>query len=248
MYIEARQQIRGAINFVIIIIYNIFAPMIEKYKHIIWDWNGTILNDVDLSVSLINELLTDYGLKTISLSEYKNFFTIPVRDYYESLGFDFSKDSFEVIGKKWMDEYEKRKFECRLYDGIHEVFSTISELKIGQSILSAYSQNTLEEMVKYFGLQDYFTYVIGLDNIYAASKIQQGRDLISRLGYKKGEVLFIGDTLHDLEVAKEIKADCVLLTSGHQSEEKLKSYCAQTEGVKIIPSVNKLFSRIIIPD
>ncbi|HEX9062871.1 MAG TPA: HAD hydrolase-like protein, partial [Clostridia bacterium] len=109
--------------------------MVKKYKHIIWDWNGTILNDVDLSLDLINGLLAQYNLKTISLSEYRNYFTIPVREYYSKIGFDFSKDSFEIIGKKWMDEYERRKFECTLYNGVNEVFEKINALGIGQSIL-----------------------------------------------------------------------------------------------------------------
>ena len=99
--------------------------MVEKYKHIIWDWNGTIINDVDLCVELINWLLKEKNLKTITKEEYKNVFTIPVKNYYAQLGFDFSKESFEIIGKQWMDEYERRKFECELYDGVKDVFLKI---------------------------------------------------------------------------------------------------------------------------
>lgn len=214
--------------------------MIEKYKHIIWDWNGTILNDVDLSLNLINGLLTMYNLKTLTLHEYRDCFTIPVRKYYEKAGFDFAKDSFEVIGKKWMDEYERRKYECGLYTGIKEVLEKINNLNIGQSILSAYSQHTLEEMVEHFGLTKYFTYIIGLDNIYAASKLHLGKDLISRLGVENGEVLLIGDTLHDLEVATEIGADCILVAAGHQNEAVFKSLDSDAKSIKIIETIEQL--------
>ncbi len=196
--------------------------MIKNYKHIIWDWNGTIINDVDLCVELINWLLKEKNLKTITKEEYKNVFTIPVRNYYAVLGFDFEKEPFEVIGKRWMNEYERRKFECTVYDGIIEIMEKINQLGIGQSILSAYSQHTLEEMVEHFGLTKYFSHIVGLDNIYAAGKLHLGKDLMKRLGNGKGETLLIGDTEHDYEVATEIGADCVLSSNGHQSEEKLE--------------------------
>ncbi len=196
--------------------------MIEKYKHIIWDWNGTIINDVNLCVELINWLLKEKNLKTIAKEEYKNVFTIPVKNYYAALGFDFDKESFEVIGKRWMDEYERRKFECKVYDGVIDVMEKINKLGIGQSILSAYSQHTLEEMVAHFGLTKYFAHIVGLDNIYAAGKLHLGKDLMKSLGNGKGETLLIGDTEHDYEVATEIGADCILSSNGHQSKEKLK--------------------------
>lgn len=207
--------------------------MIEKYKHIIWDWNGTILNDVNLSVELINWLLKERNLKTVSVDEYKKIFTIPVKNYYEKLGFDFQKESFEIVGKKWMDEYERRKFECNIYDGIIEVFERINSLGIGQSILSAYSQHTLEEMADHFNLTKYFTHIVGLDNIYAAGKLHLGQMLIKKLGNGKGETLMIGDTEHDFEVAQEMKADCVLLSNGHQDKERLeKTGCTVINNIK----------------
>jgi len=195
---------------------------IEKYKHVIWDWNGTIINDVDLCVELINWLLKEKNLKTITKEEYKNIFTIPVKNYYSALGFDFEMEPFEVIGKRWMDEYERRKFECKVYDGVVDVMEKINKLGIGQSILSAYSQHTLEEMVKHFSLTKYFSHIVGLDNIYAAGKLHLGKDLMKRLGNGKGETLLIGDTEHDYEVATEIGADCILSSNGHQSKEKLE--------------------------
>jgi len=208
---------------------------IKKYKHIIWDWNGTIFNDVELGIEIINKLLSERGLKTITIEEYRNYFTIPVKDYYTKLGFDFGKESFEIIGRLWIEEYEKRKYECSLYDGIIEVLEKINEIGIEQSILSAYSQHTLEEMVNYFNLRKYFKYIVGLDNIYAASKLHLGIDLMKKLGNGKGETLLIGDTLHDYEVASEIGADCILVANGHQSRNILLE-----SGTKVINNILEL--------
>lgn len=209
--------------------------MIKNYKHIIWDWNGTILNDVDLCVELINGLLKERNLRTISKDDYKSIFTIPVKNYYAALGFDFEKESFEIVGRQWMNEYERRKFECKVYSGVVDVMEKIRGWGIGQSILSAYSQHTLDEMTAHFGLLKYFSHIVGLDNIYAAGKLHLGQQLIKKLGNGKGETLMIGDTEHDFEVAEEMGADCVLLSSGHYDKKRLEKL-----GVTVLDSITGL--------
>jgi phosphoglycolate phosphatase len=195
--------------------------MIKNYKHIIWDWNGTLLNDVDLSVDIINRILIRRQLNSLSLEEYKKIFTFPIRNYYEKAGLDLSTNSFEDLGIEWMDEYENRRIECSLFEGVENVLSYISGNGIQQSILSAYPHKTLKEIIGFFKLNSFFTHLSGLDNIYASSKIELGKKMIEKIGENSVKILLIGDTIHDYEVAKEIGADCLLVASGHQNRERL---------------------------
>lgn len=210
--------------------------MIRKYNHVIWDWNGTIINDVDLCVNIVNGVLKRRKLPNLTLEKYKSIFTIPVKDYYIKAGFDFTKESFEILGKEWMDEYEQRKFECNLYDDLTKVMGAISDYGLEQSILSAYMQDNLVAMIKYFKLEKYFSHIVGLDNIYAGGKLELGKNLIRKLGNGKSNALIIGDTIHDYEVAKEIGADCVLIANGHQSFERL-----QQTGSKVTKSLSEFY-------
>ncbi|MGK9368482.1 HAD family hydrolase [Melioribacter sp. Ez-97] len=209
--------------------------MLKQYGHIIWDWNGTILDDVDLGIEIINRLLAERNLPNITKEKYKNIFTIPVKDYYAKLGFDFEKEPFETVGKLWIEEYERRKYECSLYEGVLDVMEQIGNNSSEQSILSAYSQRTLEEMAKHYGVDKYCSHIAGLDNIYAAGKLHLGLELLKKIGNGNGKLLLIGDTLHDYEVAKAMGADCVLLSTGHQSKNVL-----QTAGIKIIDDIREL--------
>lgn len=195
----------------------------NRIKHIIWDWNGTLFDDVELCKDIINGILTRRDLEELSLEKYRTIFTFPVKDYYEKAGLDFTRYPFEELGREWMNEYEQRKSECGLHEGAEQMLDLITSKGIGQSILSAYSQHTLEEIVKRFGLDKYFSHMVGLDHIYATSKIENGRELIKKLGNGKGETLFIGDTVHDFEVAVEIGAECILIAGGHQDKETLKA-------------------------
>lgn len=195
--------------------------MINKYKHIIWDWNGTLLNDVEFCNNIINRILIGNDLPALTIEEYKDIFTFPVQDYYKAAGLDFSKTSFEILGSDFIDEYERNKLNCSLYDGAIETLSAINKNGVKQSILSAYKHDNLISNLKTYKVFDYFDIITGSDNIYAAGKTHLGLKLIEQLQFDKDEILFIGDTLHDNEVAIAMGVNSILIANGHQSKEKL---------------------------
>ncbi|MEO8233116.1 MAG: HAD family hydrolase [Ignavibacteriota bacterium] len=195
--------------------------MINNYKRIIWDWNGTLLNDVDFCRKIINSILVDNKLPELSLNKYREIFTFPVQDYYVTAGLDFSKTSFEVLGKDFIDEYESKKLTCSLYENAVEVLSAIHQKGIKQSVLSAYLHENLVSILNHYNLTKYFDNITGLDNIYAGSKTHLGIKLIEELDVNKNEVLFIGDTLHDADVAEAMGVNCILIANGHQVKERL---------------------------
>lgn len=198
--------------------------MINKsIKHIIWDWNGTLFNDVVLCKDIMNNILRRFDLPVLTLEKYRSIFTFPVSDYYKKAGLDFSLTSFEILGKDFMDEYEKRKYECDLHNGVREGLEDISKSGITQSILSAYHHITLEEIVEHFNISRYFNLLYGLDNIYAGGKTEIGKKLISDLPFKKDEILLIGDTIHDKDVAAELGINVFIISNGHQDHERLSA-------------------------
>ena len=210
---------------------------LKKYKHIIWDWNGTLFEDVELCCSIMNNILLRRNMPIISIDKYKEVFTFPVREYYKRVGHDVSDKNWEILGYEFINEYEERKKECTLYNSATKVLEYIHNSGVSQSVLSAYSQHTLEDMIGHFDLSKYFIKLVGLDNIYAASKLENGIKWMTELGYKKGEVLLIGDTVHDCEVANEIGADSLLVSAGHQCEKELRKCNAL-----VIGSLNELIN------
>jgi phosphoglycolate phosphatase len=207
---------------------------ITDYSHIIWDWNGTLFNDVELCAEVFSNLLKKYNIPPISISEYRDIFTFPVRNYYERAGLDFNKLSFEVLGREWMTEYELRKQSCSLFGPTIEVLEYIKRKNIRQSILSAYPQESLLEIVRLMKIENFFTYIYGLDHIYASGKIELGAELVKQIN-TEGKILFIGDTVHDYEVAESINADCILIADGHQAKNKLIE-----TGARVMDSISEL--------
>lgn len=195
--------------------------MVNNYKHVIWDWNGTLLNDVDFCRTIINRILIENKLPDLSLKKYREIFTFPVQNYYQTAGLDFTKTSFEILGKDFIEEYESKKLTCSLFENSEIVLSGIHKKGIGQSVLSAYLHDNLVNILDHYNLTKYFDNIIGLDNIYAGSKTHLGLSLVEQLNLPKEQILFIGDTLHDAEVAEAMGVNSILIASGHQVKEKL---------------------------
>ena len=203
---------------------------INNYKHIIWDWNGTLVDDVWLVVEIMNKMLKKRHLPAIDSKKYREIFDFPVTKYYLKLGYDFSRESFEDLTVEFIGEYYDRFNECKLFYETEKVLQEIKDLGISQSILSASKEDVLIEKIKYYKIETFFCKIIGLDNHYAESKIERGKKWIVDLHVNPREVLLIGDTVHDFIVSKHIGSDCQLIANGHNSRKKLEKLGACVVG------------------
>lgn len=203
-----------------------------KPRYVIWDWNGTLVDDAWLCVEIANELLGRRGLVPITPRQYSEAFDFPLRTYYERLGFNLEREEFAALGDEFNSLYSQRRGACRLRPGARAVLAALGGNGIGQSLLSASDQVSLEEMVADYGLQPYFAAVAGVDNRLGEGKIERGHQHLAALNCRRDEVLLVGDTLHDIEVAAALGIHCVLLPSGHQSRRRLElGACAVVDGL-----------------
>ena len=205
----------GASKLGVVLLYN------NNHTQIVWDWNGTLLDDVQLCLEMMNRLLARYALPSISLEHLREELCFPVVHFYRKIGFDFERLSFEKIGAEFIELYEGGKDACRLQPGAREVLGSIQRRGIGQAVLSAYMHTSLVEVLRGFKVQQYFSEVSGLEDIYAAGKIDSGHALLKRLGAKRQSTVLIGDTVHDYEVASALGISCILVSHGHNSKRRL---------------------------
>lgn len=192
-----------------------------KYTHLIWDFNGTILDDVDIGIEAANVLLERRCLPLMETrEEYQKHFRFPIIEYYKDVGFDFDKESFDDVAVEWVTEYLRCLPKADVYCGVRETMGRVAQMGISQILLSATKLEMLRKQVDDLGLSSCFAEIYGLDNIHATSKQALAESL--RAKYPEGKFLFVGDTDHDFEVARAAGADCVLFSGGHQTLERLK--------------------------
>ena len=200
-----------------------FFKALEGKKQIIWDWNGTLLNDVELAVSVVNTLLTERNLPGLHHQKYKETFDFPVKKFYDDLGFTYESESFADLCHRFVEKFMAGFRHTPLQLGMFEVIKECHEQGLKQSVLSASDQVSLDEMIGHFQLRPYFDFVYGIGDKFAASKVARGEELMTIGKFNPAETVLIGDTLHDLEVADALGIDALLLAHGHQTAERLRA-------------------------
>ena len=195
----------------------------KKPSHILWDFNGTILDDVQIGIASMNRLLCSNGLdKRLDTESYKEVFGFPVKDYYKRLGFDFDKKSFDTLAVEWVDLYNSLVDQAVLCPNVLPALEYVKSRGVKQLILTASEVTMVKEQLEKFGISDYFEEIIGQDNIKAYGKTESARAWFDSA--KPENAVLIGDTPHDAETAKDLGIKCLLVSCGHQSEARLSAY------------------------
>ena len=210
-----------------------------KYKHIVWDWNGTLLDDMWLCVDAINYVLKSRKMPLVSNEDYRNIFCFPVIEYYKKLGFDFTKEQFPI--PDFLDYYKKGFEDCQLHKDAEVVLKKNNKFGFTQSILSAGKQSSLVSWVKYHSIAHFFSQLIGVDNENADGKTESGINWLNNSHHKPKNILLVGDTIHDSEVAKAMEVKCVLIDIGHVSSDRLK-----TTGETVLTSLKSVLEYLEI--
>lgn len=206
----------------------------KKYECVVWDWNGTIVDDVNTSLMSVNDMLIKRNLPTITIQQYHQYLDTPIYKFYEHI-FDLNKITFDVIQSEFNSGYNKYIPDNPLNDGAIAVMKMLKESDINQVIVSSSNQDIVQNGAEKFGVAEYMNYISGSSDNFVGSKVERAIGVISKITTDYSKVVVIGDTLHDCQLANEIGADCILLSTGHQSKADL-----QTTGKPVIDSLNEL--------
>ncbi len=192
-------------------------------KAIIWDWNGTLLNDTGICVKCMNSLLEKRGLPLLDREKYREIFTFPVKDYYEKAGFDFTGEEFEKPALEFIELYYDRLPDANLFPETMTVLNELANRGYYQTILSAMEHDSLVMSLQDKGVLGFFDLVNGINDHYAHSKLEVGTELLKKMNFRKEEIILLGDSLHDMEVANKLNLDFILIANGHQSKQRLRN-------------------------
>jgi phosphoglycolate phosphatase len=210
-----------------------------RYRHIIWDWNGTLLDDTAVVVEVMNGLLRARRLASLSIERYREIFTFPVRDYYRAAGFDLEAEPFALLAAEWVDGFSARWRNASIREGAHAALRGLAARGLTQSLLSAAEKELLRTQAAYFGLIAAFDDLVGIDDHHAETKLEHGRRWLAASAIDPAAVLLVGDTTHDYDVGKSLGVDTVLFSGGHQAPDRL-----ETCGVPVVDSLGQVVELI----
>ena len=190
-------------------------------KHIIWDFNGTLLSDLQLSVDCDNHVFRQLGIPEITKDIYRCNMTMPVRDFYTAIGVDFAVHPYELISTIWLNEFNQKVIEAGLMPDALKTVQRLYDCGITQSVLSASFEPSLRSQCEALGIASYMTAIDGQENENAEKKSEIGKRHIRHIGLDPQEVLLIGDMVTDSELSEELGVNCILVNWGHNDLQRL---------------------------
>ena len=196
-------------------------------KYILWDWNGTLLDDTQAALDTLNAMLAKRGVQPIAMDFYRDNFAFPCRPFYEQIGMPVPDAEWDALALEYHKIYSRQPV-CLNAEAI-EALERVKTAGVRQSIISALRQDLLDGVTRTFGVAPYMECIYGTDNLDGASKLDRALELMSRLVSTAEEgdrflsnVVMIGDALHDKEVADALGVRCVLCGQGSHAAWRLR--------------------------
>ncbi len=196
---------------------------LKNIQAVLWDWNGTLLHDLDVSILAMNNMLAKRNIPALTKARYREIFTFPVKDYYVETGINFAEHQWDEVAMEFINNYRNLVPEAKHNPEALEVLGLLRKKGIRQFILSAMEQDFLKETIADRLDTNIFEEIVGLNNHYAHTKVENAKLLVEKLNLPEESILMIGDTLHDYEVAESVGIPCVLYCGGHQSRARLET-------------------------
>ncbi|MFC4146413.1 HAD family hydrolase [Micromonospora mangrovi] len=196
--------------------------MTPARHHLVWDWNGTLLDDLSLVVEATNVAFASAGGPAVSADEHRARFRRPIADYYaEMLGRAVDDEAFERLDRIFHDAYRAGLTSCAL---AADATTAIAAWPGSQSLLSMWFHDELVPTVHTYGLTDHFARVDGLRaTVGGGFKAQWLEKHLAELGLDGDQVVLIGDSLDDADAAGSVGARCVLYTGGLSDPTRLRN-------------------------
>lgn len=207
----------------------------KEYKVIIWDFNGTLIDDIDAALASVNDMLTRRNLPTINFEQYASYVDTPIIKFYEHIFDDLYSMDFNVIAKEFNSGYEKHLRNHAVMPCADEVLEYFNNLGKLQTVISATHIDKVKHRLGEFELARYFDKILAHDNLIAEDKTHLAVKYFAEKGIKPDEAVVIGDCVADFKMAEALGCDCILTTQGHQSRREF----AETSAL-VIDSLTEL--------
>ncbi len=198
------------------------TPTSSTFDTVIWDFNGTLIDDLDLAVQCINEQLARRSLPPLTTSSYRSVFGFPVEDYYRRIGLDPDSEPMADLSAEFFSAYDRGLKACSLHDDAVETLQLFKRRGCTQFVLSAMEENRLRATADHLGIGEFFAGIYGLSHLEGDSKLSRGRDLLRDFDIDPRTTMLVGDTRHDAEVAGALGMSATLVAQGHQSLVRLQ--------------------------
>ncbi|MDX1691544.1 MAG: HAD hydrolase-like protein [Acidimicrobiia bacterium] len=208
-------------------------------RHVVWDWNGTLLDDLDVVVESVNAALRSLGADPIDHAVYRRHYTRPVGRFYEALlGRQVDPTEMQSIDDVFHEAYLDGVGGADLAAGAREAIDAVQAAGGTQSIASMLRHDRLVTAVREAGVDDLMLAVDGHRGVGGETKEEHLRHHLAQLrrlyDLDGVGVVLVGDITDDADAAAASGIECVLVDAGSQERATLEA-----AGVPVVGSLRE---------
>ncbi len=205
-------------------------------SHVVWDWNGTLLNDNDAVLAAVNAVCVDFGRASLTWAEWQAVYARPMRvSYEEILERLLDDEEWARVDKLYHERYDALLHTCGLAAGVPAELRRWAESGRTQSLLSMWFHDRLVPTIEQFELTGYFSRIDGLaGDVGGGSKTDSLLRHLEAQDLDPADVVLIGDVVDDAVAAQSAGTGCVLVTTGAMTRTAL-----ETTGVPVTSSIQE---------
>lgn len=208
--------------------------------HVVWDWNGTLLDDLTVVIDSVNAGVAPYLTTPVTLEQYRNHYTRPVKHFYDVLlGRELSHGEWIDLDSRFHRAYDERLHQAELSTGADAALSAVTASNHSQSLLSMYPHDALLPLVRTRGIDHHFVQIDGLRGPAGDAKSAYLAAHLDAIEVAAGSVLMVGDTPDDALAAASVGAECVLVHNGSHHRHTLEA-----TGAEVVTSIDALIDRL----
>lgn len=192
-------------------------------EHVVWDWNGTLIDDFPGVLTATNEAFARMGFGSVTADQYRASYSRPIRGFYETLlARSLSDSEWASLDQIFHETYDANVHELSLAQGAAGILDRISAAGFRQSLLSMYPHDALMGVLRHHSLVERFHHIDGLrDGVPGGQKLPYLEAHLARLAVHPAQTVLIGDSLDDAAAAAAVGARCILVAWGWHTHADL---------------------------
>ncbi len=194
----------------------------------VFDWNGTVFDDISANFDGANAALATLGKPAINLKKYRDTFDFPIIHFYErnNVNLDFYLKDIKKANDAFFLLYEKLAAQCPARHGAEDLLQWLTKNNITIIILSNHTDESIRRNLNRLELLSYIDQISSNphdnDIIFKMNKQERLQKLMEKQRFDPKKTFIIGDSLEEPQIAKNLGLLSISITGGCLSEERLK--------------------------
>jgi len=196
----------------------------KRYDLLIFDWDGTLLDSAGVIVACIQQASADLGWAVPSREAASHIIGLGLKEAVQALFPDKPESDYPLLVERYRYHYLAQDHEIPLFEGARELIRELHDRGFTLAVATGKARRGLARAFEHSGLEPYFHASRTADETFSKPHPAMIHELLDELMVPPGRALMIGDTSHDLEMARNAGIDALAAGYGAHPPESLAAY------------------------